>query len=118
MNWRWREIAYILYKLYQTFYFLITFNNFFFLISGIRVQLYETLNVLKINSQVVKKQNVHSFTYNGPEISVSESKEVMLKYLDKTGSVDLDMDVNKCIAKVCISHPRVKNAINGRVYDK
>lgn len=79
-----------------------------------RLQCMSSCLKMKIG-RVVKKRSIHCNTYAGSEISVDEAKKIVLKYADKTGSVDLEFDAEKCIAKICLNNPRLKNAINGRV---
>lgn len=55
------------------------------------------------------------FTYAGKELSVNEAKEVISQFVEDSGSVDLEKDVNG-IAKICLNNPRSKNALNGRDY--
>lgn len=62
-----------------------------------------------------KEKYLHDFTYTGPEISVKEAKEVMSKYVDDSGSVNLEKDENG-IAKICLNNPQTRNAISGKVF--
>lgn len=62
-----------------------------------------------------RENYLHSFTYAGKELSVNEAKELISQFVEDSGSVDLEKDVNG-IAKICLNNPRYKNAINGKVY--
>ncbi|KAE9544038.1 hypothetical protein AGLY_001727 [Aphis glycines] len=63
------------------------------------------------NGQSPKEKYLHDFTYHGKELSFTEAKNIMFQYLDSSGSVDLEKDANG-IAKIRLSNPRFKNAIN------
>jgi len=61
-------------------------------------------------------KDLHKFTYNGPKISIDEAKEVISKFsINNEGSVDLYIDVDDGIARVCLNNPRIKNGINGKM---
>ncbi|KAE9544036.1 hypothetical protein AGLY_001725 [Aphis glycines] len=63
------------------------------------------------NWQTPKEKYLHDFKYHGKELSFTEAKNIMFQYLDSSGSVDLEKDSNG-IAKIRLSNPRFKNAIN------
>lgn len=73
-------------------------------------------NIFTMDGVRTAKDNyLNNFTYSGPDISVSEAKEVLSQFSYNTGSVDLNMDVKCGVARVCLNNPRIKNAINGNM---
>lgn len=62
-----------------------------------------------------RENYLQNFTYAGKELSVNEAKEVISQFMEDSGSVDLEKNVNG-IAKICLNNPRSRNAMNGRVY--
>jgi len=64
------------------------------------------------NDRTPKEMYLHTSTYSGPQISVTDAKEIMSKFsADSTGSVDLETPTDG-IAKICVNNPRTRNAIN------
>jgi len=70
------------------------------------------------NRRTPKEIALHDFTYGGPELTVIEAKDVLSKYSDGSGSVNLEKDVNNGLAKICLNNPRLKNAITGKVVNR
>lgn len=91
------------------------YKIFLFLVTGHSLR---TIIVSKILIMEVfpskKEQYVCKSTYTGVEISVSEAKDVISKFSDDNGLVNLDLDVDCGIARVCLNNPRTKNALNGK----
>lgn len=72
-----------------------------------------TSNKKKMEDGLSPKDNyLRNFTYQGPEISVAEAKDIMSQFLYDTSSVDLETGENG-IVKVRLNNPRARNAING-----
>jgi len=65
------------------------------------------------DGRTAKEKYLHEFTYSGPEISVTDAKEILSNYSDGTGSVELETGANG-IAKICLNNPSIKNAITGK----
>ncbi|XP_025203231.1 ethylmalonyl-CoA decarboxylase-like [Melanaphis sacchari] len=63
------------------------------------------------NGRTLNEKYLHDYTYHGQELSVTEAKDVLNQYLDNHGSMNLEKGVNG-IAKICLSNPRLRNAIN------
>lgn len=82
--------------------------------AGVFMRLSRAPLLMKMeNGQSPKEKYLHDFTYHGKELSFTEAKNIMFQYLDSSGSVDLEKDANNGIAKIRLSNPRFKNAING-----
>ncbi|VVC30838.1 Crotonase superfamily,ClpP/crotonase-like domain [Cinara cedri] len=61
-----------------------------------------------------KEKYLRDFTYQGPEMSVAEARDIMSQFSYDNSTVDLEEGENG-IAKVCLNNPRARNAINGKM---
>ncbi|KAE9544039.1 hypothetical protein AGLY_001728 [Aphis glycines] len=66
------------------------------------------------NGRTPKAKYLHDLTYHGQELSFNEAKNIIIQYLESSGSVDLEKDVNG-IAKIRLNNPRCMNAINAKM---
>jgi len=82
-------------------------------VAGVLIRLSRASKLMQIeNGRTPKAKYRHDFTYHGKELSFTEAKNIIIQYLESSGSVDLEMDANG-IAKIRLNNPRCKNAING-----
>jgi len=105
--------SYSSHHIYLTFTTFTDIPLFCYHVSGESLRLNRASKRMQMeNGLTPNEKYLHDFTYHGKEFSFSEAKEVLSSFYDGSGSVDLEKDDNG-IAKICLSNPRLKNAISG-----